>query len=473
MPATSTPSSTLDAAGIRSLRGDLSRAAFARRVGVTAHTVYRWELPDGAEEARRPRGEVLRKLERLAGIGGAAPTELAPPGGEATSPGDPAALVVAFSAFARLMQGEWRDAEPALFKAVMAGSAVSEDAAAIGGAGLAFAEIFLRADARAAFAALGPALAASTRQRLTPGVSAIVHAMAALAHGLPDARFFDIGRVHAYQARVEALAGRGATPETRLLAGLGAGWAAVVAGDHELLLRAFDGLDQIPVSEPPLALALLLEEGNAFRALMSGRPAEALQQFEQLVARAEAAGAMLVAGRALGSLASRLLDDLAAPDRTLELARRALALERGARAAYGLHTVFAARAEVEALFRLGRLAEARAALETLNTCWNETGLPPVAAISGYVRMAYLESQYQELAALSARLRACAVSGVDRLARAAAAYVDAAYALGTSDDGHPVLAAFDQAEREAGTWPFLLREIVTWRPMAYVIDPELP
>ncbi|HEX2660293.1 MAG TPA: sigma-54 dependent transcriptional regulator, partial [Polyangia bacterium] len=50
---------------------------------------------------------------------------------------------------------------------------------------------------------------------------------------------------------------------------------------------------------------------------------------------------------------------------------------------------------------------------------------------------------------------------------------AAYALGTSDDGHPVLAAFDQAEREAGTWPFLLREIVTWRPMAYVIDPELP
>jgi DNA-binding transcriptional regulator YiaG len=47
---------------VRLLRGTESRAAFARRVGVTPHTVYRWELPDGAAEARRPRGAELERL---------------------------------------------------------------------------------------------------------------------------------------------------------------------------------------------------------------------------------------------------------------------------------------------------------------------------------------------------------------------------------------------------------------------------
>jgi predicted ATP-dependent protease len=470
----------VDAVAIRALRGSLSRAAFARGLGVTAHTVYRWELPDGAEEARRPRGDVLEKLRRLvAGLELAPPSTAAASMGGAVGPppapagGDPAALATAFAAFARFMQGEWREGEESLLRAVMAGADVSEDAAAIGGAGLAFAEFFLRADARAAFAALGPALAAAARDRLTPGVSAIVYAVGAMAHALPDARFFDVGRVNAYQARVEALVGRGATPEMRLLAGLGAGWAAVVSGDHELLVRAFDGLDQIPVSDPPLALSLLIHEAEAFRANIFGRPGEAIRLFEALLARAERAGATLVEARALGSIASRSLDDLGAPERALALARRALELQRVARATYGLHTVFAVRAEVEALFRLGRLAEARAAVATLDTYWRETGLPPAAALSIYVRLAYLEGSPSELVALGDKLRACTVPGVQRLALASATYVEAARALGETTDGPTLVGAFDRAEREAGTWLFLLREIATWRPMIFVIDPRLP
>jgi hypothetical protein len=333
--------------------------------------------------------------------------------------------------------------------------------------------MFLRADARATFAALGPPLAAAARERLSPGVSAIVHAVAAAAHALPDARFFDVGRVNAYQARVEALVGRGATSESRLLAGLGAGWAAVVSGDHELLVRAFDGLDQIPVSEPPLVLGLLLAEAEAFRALIFGRPAEAIQRFEALVVRAERANAPLMCARALGSLASRLLDDLASPESILTLARRAQSLEIEARATRGLHTMFAARAEIEALFRLGRLEDARAAIGTLNAYWRDTGLPPVSALSAYVRLAFLEGDPTELATLSERLRACAVAGVARLARASALYVDAARAYGDTSDGESLLALFERAEREAGSWLFLLREIVTWRPMVFVVDPRLP
>src|SRR3954467_2101087 len=56
---------------VRLLRGTESRAAFARRVGVTPNTVYRWELPDGAAEARRPRGAELEKLARLQARAGA------------------------------------------------------------------------------------------------------------------------------------------------------------------------------------------------------------------------------------------------------------------------------------------------------------------------------------------------------------------------------------------------------------------
>ncbi|MFP2934616.1 hypothetical protein ACLESO_57810, partial [Pyxidicoccus sp. 3LG] len=47
---------------IRALRGEQSRAAFARLLGVTPLTVYRWELPDDAPQARRPRGRVAQAL---------------------------------------------------------------------------------------------------------------------------------------------------------------------------------------------------------------------------------------------------------------------------------------------------------------------------------------------------------------------------------------------------------------------------
>jgi tetratricopeptide (TPR) repeat protein len=456
----------MSASRVRALRGKESRAAFARKVGVTAQSVYRWELADGATEARRPRGEVLERLQRLAA--GSRPESARP-----VSAGDATALSAAIGAFARLMQGEWREAEPELLRALMAGVDVSEDAAAVGGAGLAFAEVFLRADARAALAAVGPAVASAGHDRLTPGVAAIVYAVAALAHALPDARFFDLGRVHAYQARVEALAGRGGSTETRLLAALAAGWAAVVSGDHDLLVRAYEGLDLVSVSEPPLALALMIGEAMGFRALLLGRAAEAVRTFEALAERAATAGAPLVEARILGSLAGRQLEDLGPPERALETARRALALERTARAVPGLHTVFAARAEVEALFRLGRLDEARAALGTLDGYWRDSGLPPTAAISVYVRISYLCGDLDGLAATAERLRACTVPAVDRLARACADYLEATHSMGTAVDGPATLAAFDHAEREGARWPFLRREIVTWRPMVFVMDPDLP
>ena len=73
--------SSLSPETIRTLRAGESRAAFARRIGVTPHTVYRWELPADAKDARRPRGAELSRLrEHGAGITPAAtPTPTSAP----------------------------------------------------------------------------------------------------------------------------------------------------------------------------------------------------------------------------------------------------------------------------------------------------------------------------------------------------------------------------------------------------------
>ncbi|RYE91685.1 MAG: XRE family transcriptional regulator, partial [Myxococcales bacterium] len=68
------PASPADPAWVRQLRGPLSRAAFARQLGVTPQTIYRWELPADAREARRPRGLERARLEQIAaGPGAGAP----------------------------------------------------------------------------------------------------------------------------------------------------------------------------------------------------------------------------------------------------------------------------------------------------------------------------------------------------------------------------------------------------------------
>src|SRR5262249_14126478 len=56
----------VDPTKIRELRGDQTRAAFAAKVGVDPHTIYRWELDPSAPQARRPRGKALAKLRELA-----------------------------------------------------------------------------------------------------------------------------------------------------------------------------------------------------------------------------------------------------------------------------------------------------------------------------------------------------------------------------------------------------------------------
>jgi hypothetical protein len=56
----------LDNAEIRTIRGSLSRGAFAHELGVSSLTVLRWELPEGNKEARRPRAKMVEALRQFA-----------------------------------------------------------------------------------------------------------------------------------------------------------------------------------------------------------------------------------------------------------------------------------------------------------------------------------------------------------------------------------------------------------------------
>src|SRR5262245_6068888 len=97
------------------LRGGLSRSEFAERVGVTPLTVYRWELPTKAGEARRPRGKVAARLAELA----ASPPVATQPVAEGSlEPTEQAALLPLLE---RLSSGDMRRVEGELLALMASG----------------------------------------------------------------------------------------------------------------------------------------------------------------------------------------------------------------------------------------------------------------------------------------------------------------------------------------------------------------
>ena len=85
----------MDDREIRAIRGSLSRAAFARLLGVTSLTVLRWELPDDNKEARRPRARMVEALRKLAAEGVGASANGAPAEPEDDEDADVSELVEA------------------------------------------------------------------------------------------------------------------------------------------------------------------------------------------------------------------------------------------------------------------------------------------------------------------------------------------------------------------------------------------
>jgi predicted ATP-dependent protease len=444
---------------VRTLRGTQSRAAFAQRVGVTPHTVYRWELPDGAKEARRPRGA---ELERLASLQRGRPEVAAP-----TAPAGGEDLADVLGAIERVLRADWMAGRAELLRLVTQTRSASADVRALGATGLALIDALLRSDPRSALATLSPALKEADEERLAPHAAAYVYACAALSHALPDATLLDVGRVHAYAARAEAL-GRAQSSDVAFIAWLGTLHVAVMAGDEELLQRAFARLDLGAWTDLPPLLALHELEARALRATFSGQRALAAKLTEELVAGAASGGYGLVQARGLAFCAVRRLDDLDAPESVLALARRSRQIAVAARASAGLHTLFSARAEVESLLRLGRVEEALQATEELTAYALETGVPPLQAIITQARLSYVSGRYEAMVEIARGLRACEVPSLRAICRANASFVDALRLLGTSEDPEVTVQAFERAAIEAKGWNFLLRDVLVFACTAQVI-----
>jgi hypothetical protein len=448
---------------VRALRGKLSRAAFAKQLGVTPHTVYRWELPADAKDARRPRGAELEQLQYL--TSGSPVAHADSPPRPATTHADPQEIAVVLGAIERVFRDDWAAGRTELLRVVTQGPA-SDDARAFGASGLALIDVLFRSDSRAALAALAPVLRASEERPLSTQPAAYVHAAAAAAHAMPDATLFDIGRVHAHAARAEELAG-GAIPEISFLAWLATAVAAVVVADDDQLARAFARLEQLHWTDLPPLLAVHDLQLRALRAVFTGQRSLAGQLNEEAIERARARGYAVAEARSLAMYAVWKLDDLAPPDEVLPLAIQSQRLARSARASAGLHTIFAIRAEGEALLRMGRTAEALDALTQLDGYWTETGTPPLQAVTTVMRTRFLAGRFDALAELAQSLRACTVAALRPVCRAYATMIEALHTYATSMDPNAAIRGFENAAAESKGWNFLLRDTLVFGCTSYL------
>jgi tetratricopeptide (TPR) repeat protein len=440
---------------IRTLRGALSRAAFAAKVGVTAQTVYRWELPPDAKEARRPR---THDRARLLGMQGRE-------GGEAAVDRDGTA---ALPAFEQILRGDWRRGEAELLQLLSAEVAPTRCAGALASVGLALVEATQRGSARRALSALTPALRTESTEELPRRIALWVHATAALVHSLPDGQLFDLGRVHVRVARVEEGAAEGEDLDAQFLSTVATMQAALFAGDEQLVQRAI-GRGQLFERESlaPL-MALHLDELRGFALLFAGQSVQAAARFEEVADRARELSASLVEARALSYVALRRLEDLADPEQAIATAKRALEVADRARIAPSVHTVFCARALVESYLRLGRMDDARAAMAGADAYSEETRMPPNVAVPALSRYYALRGDGEGMANLRAKLLAWDNPTMQPMTRAYASFVEAKRLFTMSDDMDAVVAAFADAETAAGRWPFLMKEILLFRTAVLVL-----
>jgi hypothetical protein len=463
--------SSISAERVRELRGQVSRAAFARKLGVTPNTVYRWELPDSAAESRRPRGAELDKLSRLrpgdaASVGAIA--EVAPAARRSPDVSGPALsddLAAALVGVERVLTGEARRGQTELVQILATQRSLSANARALAAFGIALAEIVLTGDAKSALVAISQALADAESGLLDDAIAARVFAIAALTRSLPLAALFDHGYVHAFAGRAEALAA-GHDPETVTIGVLATLSAGMMVGDRELLERGYARLDDLPkVGLRPL-VAMHLDEFYGLRPMLAGKATAATRSFEALAQRAQLAGYPLLAARSLAHQAQCDLDNLADPEHALELTRRARQMI--GRTANGVHQILLARGEAEAHLRAGRPEQALAALSTLDTWADETGIPPLSSVPVWARVLHLAGKAEGFAPLMARLRDCDVAVLKPICRAYLAYLEAVEAMANATDTELTVAAFERAELEAKRWPFLLRHVMTHNVLAHVV-----
>ncbi|HEU4410883.1 MAG TPA: sigma 54-interacting transcriptional regulator [Polyangiaceae bacterium] len=376
---------------IRRLRGGRSRAEFARRLGVSPLTVYRWELPDGATEARRPRGAILSRLlheasrpsndgeappgEGAAGAGSGLPSPRRAPA--AAPPRAPAAHALAPAAslalaaedellllplISRILAGQLGEVERALVGALVGNRLVSPGGRALATALLAQTQTLATFDGRGAYASLGGFLRDADAGLLPPLVELHVRVAAAFVFSSYDGQLLDIGKVNATIDRGEKLCEAVGSPDVRFLLLVGQAASSLQGGARDWGRGAAARLVALgeTLSEP--LPKLFFDEIQAHGAYAAGRRAVAMRAFEEVAGRAAALGLTSIEVRCLTFLARARADEFEPPESLLALAQRVRAAMWRGRLRPGLHSAFLTVTEANALLRLGRIEEAAACL---------------------------------------------------------------------------------------------------------------
>jgi len=477
-PATSVGFS---AAQIRALRGELSRAAFARRVGVTALTVYRWELPDSASEARRPRGRVLSRLRAYVAAPLRAASESARSRPKQTAL-QPMAAEIERGEYERLLpvlervaKGEMRRAENDLLQLLASGELRTRAARALATQALARVCVLARGDGRAAFSMLLPLLHELEQTALPPPVALALHLTAALVFASPDGRLFDAGKVMVHADHAERLLDAHGSAEDRLLLWISQFAVAFILNDRQLFERISSrGSEVLQGHEQPVPRAIALY-ATAIDAFLNGRSGLASRRLEELAQFSEAHDLTLFRARALSHLADTMLEEAADPREVLSLTERARRLAQEHRHGISIQGLVAIWAEGEALLRMGRFAEAEERLLQAFTQSEELVWTPIAVALSLARLYAFMGRSQQLRVLADRMSRYA-SPVQRAITHAEATCFRALA-GLLEGADPraafeTLDRVDQLHYDGASWGFLARSCGLLHLSARVLFGEL-
>lgn len=457
--------STFGAAQIRALRGELSRAAFARRLNVTALTVYRWELPDSASEARRPRGQVLQRLRSYATAPLRAANEMAR-SRQKLAPPQPIAAEIERGEYERLLpvlervpKGEMRRAENELLQLLASGELRTRAARALATQALARLCVLARGDGRAAFSMLLPLLHELEQAGLPPRVELALHVTAALVFASPDGRLFDAGKTTVHVEHAERLLDAHGSAEDRLLVWISQFAVAFILNDRQLFERVSSrGNEVLHGHELPVPRAIALY-AIAIEAFISGRPALAARRFEELAELSRAHDLTLFRARALSHLADAMLEDAADPREVLSLTERARRLAQEHRHGISIQGLVAIWAEGEALLRMGRFAEAEERLLHAFTQSEELVWTPIAIGLSLARLYAFAGRSQQLRVLADRTSHNASLVQRAITQAEATCFRAVAGLLEGADpraAFETLDRVDQLHHEGASWGFLAR-----------------
>ncbi len=440
---------------VRALRGARTRAEFAAIVGVTALTVYRWELPESAPESRRPRGKKLKALERVRDANEVSPP--APPA-NAAEPAVPtikseghieldvvdddswvADRQLLLPALGVLDEGHIRSAERLVLRHLGRGALRSNAGRALGSAAIIECQLLASGKVDSALAALPALLGGAEGQGYPPSVAIRLYAVAALVFAYGPKEYRDSARVRGLASHAERSAAAATDDRSSQVVSVCARLAVAAADDDPALVRrVYDATAPIlEQAHQPLERALAADALAAAQSSL-GRLAAARHLEQTAFELAEELGLALITNRITVRRALRARLDAIPPVEALALVEQARASGPAEFEASQL-----VGAELDALLRGGKLEEALCRVTQL-----VDGLESATSLQYYggwllpaVELLRLKGKREALGRLAAKLPPMGAAPDER---ARHAYLDATLQLVT-DGGRASEAAIAGAE----------------------------